>query len=78
MIFIDYRSDRMRQIVEAFGVERHFETEKVAKDLVREFVNKFLQFHNLINSFRKFYKYLIINMHEIFFYFSGNSLHDTI
>jgi len=33
LIFIDFRADRMRQIVEAFGIERHFETSVVAKDL---------------------------------------------
>ncbi|XP_065071687.1 2,3-bisphosphoglycerate-independent phosphoglycerate mutase-like [Rhopilema esculentum] len=33
MVFIDFRADRMRQIVEAFGVQRHFETDVVPKDL---------------------------------------------
>ncbi|XP_013774379.1 2,3-bisphosphoglycerate-independent phosphoglycerate mutase-like [Limulus polyphemus] len=33
LVFIDFRSDRMRQIVEAFGLERHFETDKVAQNL---------------------------------------------
>lgn len=33
LIFIDFRADRMRQIVEAFAIERHFETSKVASDL---------------------------------------------
>ena len=34
-MFIDFRADRMRQIVEAFGIQRHFETDKIPKDLVR-------------------------------------------
>ncbi|XP_076340567.1 2,3-bisphosphoglycerate-independent phosphoglycerate mutase-like [Tachypleus tridentatus] len=33
MIFIDFRADRMRQITEAFGLERHFETAKVPQNL---------------------------------------------
>jgi len=33
LVFIDYRSDRMRQITEAFGIERHFETSVVPKDI---------------------------------------------
>lgn len=33
LVFIDFRADRMRQIVEAFGLRRHFETETVANDL---------------------------------------------
>jgi len=33
MIFIDFRSDRMRQIVEAFGIQRHFDTSVVPQDL---------------------------------------------
>jgi bisphosphoglycerate-independent phosphoglycerate mutase (AlkP superfamily) len=27
LIFFDYRADRMREISETFGLERHFETE---------------------------------------------------
>ena len=34
MMFIDFRADRMRQIVEAFGLQRQFETHKIVKDLV--------------------------------------------
>ena len=34
LVFIDFRADRMRQIVEAFGLQRHFETDVVAKNLV--------------------------------------------
>ncbi|XP_071947559.1 2,3-bisphosphoglycerate-independent phosphoglycerate mutase-like isoform X2 [Antedon mediterranea] len=33
LVFIDFRSDRMRQIVEAFAIQRHFETSVVPKDL---------------------------------------------
>lgn len=33
LIFIDFRSDRMRQIVEAFAIQRHFETAFVPKNL---------------------------------------------
>eukprot|EP00112_Aurelia_sp_Birch-Aquarium-sp1_P002755 Seg1305.5 transcript_id=Seg1305.5/GoldUCD/mRNA.D3Y31 product="2 3-bisphosphoglycerate-independent phosphoglycerate mutase" protein_id=Seg1305.5/GoldUCD/D3Y31 len=33
LVFIDFRADRMRQIVEAFGLQRHFETDVVAKNL---------------------------------------------
>lgn len=33
MMFIDFRADRMRQIVEAFGLQRQFETHKIVKDL---------------------------------------------
>lgn len=33
MICFNYRSDRMRQIAEAFGIERHFETNVVPKNL---------------------------------------------
>ena len=34
LIFIDFRSDRMRQIVEAFGIKPQFETDKIPKDIV--------------------------------------------
>ena len=34
LIFIDFRADRMRQIVEAFGIKPQFETEKIPKDIV--------------------------------------------
>ncbi len=34
LVFIDFRADRMRQITEAFGIQRHFETDVVPKDLV--------------------------------------------
>ena len=34
LVFIDFRADRMRQIVEAFGLQRHFETDVIAKNLV--------------------------------------------
>eukprot|EP00794_Sanderia_malayensis_P005172 gene5172-5824_t len=33
LVFIDFRADRMRQIVEAIGITRHFETDVVPKDL---------------------------------------------
>ena len=33
LLFFDFRSDRMRQIVEAFGIEQHFETAVVPKDI---------------------------------------------
>jgi len=33
MIFINYRADRMRQINEAFGVQRHFDTDVVPENL---------------------------------------------
>jgi len=33
LIFINFRSDRMREIVEALGVERHFDAEVVPKDI---------------------------------------------
>lgn len=34
MVFIDFRADRMRQIVEAFGIKPQFDTDVVPKDLV--------------------------------------------
>jgi bisphosphoglycerate-independent phosphoglycerate mutase (AlkP superfamily) len=43
LIFIDFRADRMRQIVEAFGIKPQFETDKIPKDIVSdnwEFVPK--------------------------------------
>ena len=40
LVFIDYRSDRMRQITEAFGIERHFETSVVPKDIVSNYFIK--------------------------------------
>ncbi|PRD35580.1 UNVERIFIED_CONTAM: ipgm-1 [Trichonephila clavipes] len=33
LIFINYRADRVRQISEAFGIKRQFETDKVPKNL---------------------------------------------
>lgn len=33
LVFIDYRADRMRQIVEAVGIERHFDTAVVPQNL---------------------------------------------
>ncbi|GBN20352.1 2,3-bisphosphoglycerate-independent phosphoglycerate mutase [Araneus ventricosus] len=33
MVFINYRADRVRQISEAFGIQRQFETAKVPKNL---------------------------------------------
>jgi len=33
LIFIDYRADRMRQIVQAFGIERHFDTAVTPQNL---------------------------------------------
>ncbi|KAL5263727.1 hypothetical protein ACHWQZ_G008937 [Mnemiopsis leidyi] len=33
LIFFDFRADRMRQINEAFGIQRHFETDVVPKDI---------------------------------------------
>ena len=48
LIFFDFRSDRMRQISETFGIAQHFETAVVPKNLVsRESlkrINKFLKF----------------------------------
>ena len=34
LIFIDFRADRMREIVEAIGIKRHFDADVVPKDLV--------------------------------------------
>ena len=34
LVFIDFRSDRMRQINEAFGIKPPFETDVIPKDLV--------------------------------------------
>ena len=34
LCFIDFRSDRMRQINEAFGIKPPFETDVIPKDLV--------------------------------------------
>lgn len=34
LVFIDFRADRMRQIVEAFGVKPQFDTDKIPKDIV--------------------------------------------
>jgi len=33
LVFINYRSDRMRQITETFGLNQNFETDKVLKDI---------------------------------------------
>ena len=33
LLFFDFRSDRMRQIVEAFGVQKHFETEVAPENI---------------------------------------------
>ncbi|XP_070540000.1 2,3-bisphosphoglycerate-independent phosphoglycerate mutase-like [Ptychodera flava] len=33
LIFIDFRADRMREIVESFGLKRHFDTDVIPKDL---------------------------------------------
>ena len=37
LIFIDYRSDRMRQIVECFGIQKHFDFDPTVepKNIVR-------------------------------------------
>ena len=32
-MFIDFRADRMRQIVEALGIKPQFETDSIPKDL---------------------------------------------
>ena len=34
IVFIDFRADRMRQIVEAVGIKPQFETDVIPKDLV--------------------------------------------
>ena len=34
LIFIDFRADRMRQIVEALGIKPQFDTDKIPQDLV--------------------------------------------
>ena len=34
LLFIDFRADRMRQIVEAFGIKPQFNTEASLHDLV--------------------------------------------
>ena len=34
LIFIDFRADRMRQIVEALGIKPQFETDTIPNDLV--------------------------------------------
>jgi bisphosphoglycerate-independent phosphoglycerate mutase (AlkP superfamily) len=36
LVFIDFRADRMRQIVEAFGIKPQFETDKIPKDIVSD------------------------------------------
>jgi 2,3-bisphosphoglycerate-independent phosphoglycerate mutase len=36
LIFIDFRADRMRQIVEAFGIKPQFETDKIPKAIVSD------------------------------------------
>ena len=40
LIFIDFRSDRMRQIVEAFGIQKHFDFDPAfePKNIVRYFM----------------------------------------
>ena len=40
LIFIDFRSDRMRQIVEAFGIQKHFDFDPAVepKNIVRYFM----------------------------------------
>ena len=41
LIFIDFRSDRMRQIVEAFGIQKHFDFDPAVepKNIVRSFMH---------------------------------------
>ena len=34
LVFIDFRADRMRQIVEAMGIKPQFDTDTIPKDLV--------------------------------------------
>lgn len=34
LVFIDFRADRMRQIVEALGIKPQFDTDTIPKDLV--------------------------------------------
>ena len=34
LIFIDFRADRMRQIVEALGIRPQFQTDAIPRDLV--------------------------------------------
>ena len=34
LMFIDFRADRMRQIVEALGIKPQFDTDTIPKDLV--------------------------------------------
>ena len=34
LIFIDFRADRMRQIVEAIGIKPQFDTDVIPKDIV--------------------------------------------
>ena len=35
LLFINFRADRVRQITEALGITRHFDTSRVPQDLVR-------------------------------------------
>ena len=41
LIFFDFRADRMRQINEAFGIQRHFETDVVPKDITLTTLTKY-------------------------------------
>eukprot|EP00116_Pleurobrachia_bachei_P002179 sb/3462441/ len=41
LLFFDFRSDRMRQISEAFGIQQHFETAKVPENLSVVTMTKF-------------------------------------
>ena len=45
LVFIDFRADRMRQIVEAIGINPQFDTDTIPKDLVSPVASYTLSFN---------------------------------
>ena len=44
LVFIDFRADRMRQIVEAMGIKPQFDTDTIPKDLVSLVASSHVEF----------------------------------
>lgn len=44
LVFIDFRADRMRQIVEAMGIKPQFDTDTIPKDLVSPVASSHFEF----------------------------------
>lgn len=51
LIFFDFRADRMRQINEAFGIQQHFPTEVVPKDISITTLTKYKEEFSFPNLF---------------------------